>query len=198
MNPRLILLLAALLLVFMPIRAEDYLKEAQQANSPDSPFVKISSDRRVKVTLLYIGPVHDKQIHSPFVVVYLREDCRSDEDYERHHITFSKDGYETGGGEYYLPPSVPEVKDHSRRLLTDGAEERARGYDGASQADFTSLYPNIKIPTVEHPKRVGIFEYFFKSVATGPFDITMHDHFAAYGENNIRFRDIDAESLLSH
>ena len=183
-----ILALAGFILCLGPVRSDDFIKQALGENSP---LVKVSSDHRIKVTLLYLGPVHDAQIQSAFVLVYLQEDCRSDEEYERHHITFSKDGYETGGGEYYLQVSTPEIKDHSHRLLTDSAQERARGYDGAPADDFKALYPTVKVPAVDHPKRAGIYEFFFKSVATGPFDVTLHDHFEAYGENSFHFRDVD-------
>jgi hypothetical protein len=184
-----------LLFVLMPLRAEDYLKEAQEQNAPQdaSPLVKLSPDHRIKVTLLYTGPVSDKQIPLPFVVVYMVEDCRTAEDLARHHATPTPDGHFIDGG-YLLTTYPPDIKDGTGKALP-GGQERCREYKGALQADFKTVYPQISLPTPDHPDKCGVFEYFYKEPARSPFDITLHDRIVAYGESSFHFRDISANSF---
>lgn len=185
--------LLALLLGLVPLRAEDYLHEAQDENSP---LVQTTSDHRIKFTLLYVGPVTDKQIHDPFVVVYMREDCRSDEDLAQHHAVRTADNAAIDT-EFALLTKLPEVRGSAGRLKDYGSE-RARGYDGVETPAFKETYPQLKLPAPDHPghlERVSILEYFFKSVPTGPFDITLHDNIGAYGESGVHFHDIDTSSF---
>jgi len=181
------------LMIFMGVaRSDDHLLDGDGgADNNSSPLTQTSHDHRLRITLLYVGPVKDKQFASQSVVVYLLEDLRTDEEYERHHITFSKEGYETGGGEYSLSLGNIEIKDGTHRLLTDNKEERCRQAVDECISEILQLYPNARIPKVENPKRSGIYEWFYVKPATGPFDVTVHDSFPAYGENNFRFNHVD-------
>jgi hypothetical protein len=178
------------------LRAEDYLKEAQEENAPadTSPVVKMSPDHRIKVTLLYIGPVTDKQIPLPFVLVYMVEDCRTPEDLARHHATPTPDGHFIDGG-FLLTTYPPDIRDGNGKTLDKHGQERAREYKGALLQDFKNVYPQVKVPVPDHPDKCGILEYFYKDVAQGPFDITLHDSIVAFGESSFHFRDIDANSF---
>ncbi len=190
--------LLGLLLVLIPLRAEDYLKEAQEENAPQdtSPLVKLSPDHRIKVTLLYIGPVSDKQIPLPFVVVYMVEDCRTAEDLAHHHATPTPDGHFIDGG-YLLTTYPPDIKDGTGKTLARGGQERCREYKGGLEEDFKALYPQINLPAPDHPDKSGILEYFYKDAARGPFDITLHDRIVAYGESSFHFRDINSNSFAN-
>jgi hypothetical protein len=57
------------------------LKEAQNENSP---LIQTSSDQRIKVTLLYVGPMKRKLLDYVYVITYLVEDLGPEDEYERH------------------------------------------------------------------------------------------------------------------
>jgi len=184
--------LGLLIFCLPPVRSDDHLLDGATADA--SPLTQTSSDQRIKVTLLYVGPVTDVQIHQPFVVMYMVEDCRTDEELQRHP-------YKTAQGidsQYYLAPAIPEVKDGTHHLLSDGGSERARSYKAALFPIFAKTYPNLKLPPADHPDRIGVYEYFYKDLPTGPFDITLHDSIQGYGENNFHFRDIDVGTFSPH
>ena len=183
----------ALLLALAPIlaRADDL------GDDSDSSLAKSSSDHRIKVTLLYVGPIKDPQIHQPFVVTYLVEDCRSDEELQRHPWKLPGGAIDSN---YYLAPSIPELKDGTHHLvdISVNADERSRQYVGASEPIFKKIYPGVVVPVPAQPDRAGIYEYFYKMVPPGPYQIVLHDSIPAYGRNNFHFHDIDTSAFTVH
>jgi len=190
---RLIVALGLLAVFLGPVRSEDLIKEAQEANSP---VIKSSSDHRIKVTLLYVGPVNDPQIHQPFVIVYMVEDRRSEADL-REHPWQIQPGNQIDS-KYYLAPASPELKDSTGHLVIEKGPERARTYDVALMPMFKKVYPQLTLPAPDRPEKTGVYEYFYKIVPPGPFEITLHDSIEGYGKNNFHFRDIDTKSFPSN
>jgi hypothetical protein len=183
-----------LLLFLAPIRAEDFLKEALEENSP---LVKTSSDHRVKVTLLYIGPMKEKLLDYTFVITYLVEDCTSDAEFQRNQQgTTTTEGHGPVSP-YALFPAAAEVKDGSHQVVGHPGGNYLQ-YKNALLPDFKANYPKVTLPAVEHPDRARIYQCFYKSVLTGPFDITLHDYIPAYGQNSFHFRDVNVSSFTSN
>jgi len=178
-------------LLLAPLRAEDYLKEAQNENSP---LVKTSSDQRVKVTLLYVGPMKWKLLDYVFVITYLVEDLGPDDEYERH--VASEHAPPGRVSKYDLFPAGIEVKDGSHQLVEHPGGNYYE-YKEALRSDFKTDYPGLTLPDVAHPTRARVYQNFYKRILTGPFDITLHDWIQAYGPNNFRFQDIDVASFSS-
>jgi hypothetical protein len=172
-----------------PARADD------EELGTDSPWSKTSSDGRIKVTLLYVGPIKDSQTTQPFVITYMVEDCRSDEELLRHPWKLAGGAIDS---QYYMAPAAPELKDGTHHLVDDRGEERSRGYAGAVQPNFKEIYPNVILPIPARPERVGIYEWFYKVLPSGPYDVVLHDSIPAYRQNNFYFRDIETSAFSAH
>ena len=193
MNTKMIIAVGLLILILSPIRAEDYLKAAQEENSP---FVKTSSDHRVKVTIIYVGPLKEKFLDYVFAVIYLAEDCSSDEQYKRNT---SENPAPAGRVSMYdLFPSCPVVKDGSHHDVGHPGGNCYQYKNALVAQELKERYPTLKIPTADHPDRARVYQCFYKSILTGPFDITLDDHIPAYGQNSFHFRDIDVGSFPSN
>ena len=151
-----------------------------RASADDTYPSATSSDGKIKITVLYVGPIHDKQIPQPFVVVYLREDGRSDSEIKDHP-------------EVHLIPLTPDVfpsTTSSALPKTDWGSERSRVYTTALMAPFRALYPKITIPVPDVPDHAEVFEFFYKVVPDGPLRIVFHDTYVFASPNHIGFDDI--------
>jgi hypothetical protein len=179
-------------LVLAPLRAEDYLKEAQNENSP---LIQTSSDQRIKVTLLYVGPMKRKLLDYVYVITYLVEDLGPEDEYERH--VAAEHAPPNRVSRYDLFGAGMEVKDGSHQLVEHPGGNTYTYKEALASADFKADYPGLTLPDVAHPARARVSQCFYKRILTGPLDITLHDWIQAYGPNSFRFHDIDVASFSS-
>jgi hypothetical protein len=178
---RTLLALAFGLLLLAPARPD--------SPSPDSPLVKSSSDQRIRITLLYIGPTSDPAASKPFVLVYLLEDCRSDDEITQHTIVDA--GGPTLDVNYTLMPWGPELKDAAEGTLTDVSRSDDYKYLDVYNTDqLKQSYPHVRFPHLARPDRARLLAVFYDKVHQGPFDITFRDHIPASGYLNIQFNQI--------
>jgi len=139
-----------------------------------------SSDGKIKITLLYAGSVHDKQFSHPFVVVYLCEDGRTDDEIKSHP-------------DVHLIPLTPDVYPSNTNLAlpnTDWGSERAQSYDTALMPMFRARYPSIAIPMPDVPAHAGVYEFFYKVIPQGPLRIVFHDTYVFKSPNRIGFDEV--------
>jgi hypothetical protein len=181
-------LMTLLIPAFACLRADDDPFDQFIAKTSDKTptQTQTSVDGRIKVTLLYVGPITDPQIHHPFVITYMIEDCRSDQELQRHP-------WKTGtaiDSDYYLAPSAPEAYDTHHKRLIFNVDERARTYKVALMPMFKAIYPKVTLPPTDHPDATGVYEYFLKDIPEGPIDITLHDGIRAYRNNSFRFENV--------
>jgi hypothetical protein len=187
MNNRMILLIGLLVLTLLvPTRAQD------AAAGDNSPLVKSSSSHHVKVTILYIGPLKETYLGYNYAIIYMAEDTGSDEQYQRNSAA---DPAQAGRvSNYDLFPAGMEVKDGSRKVVGPFGGNWMK-FEEAQRPDFKARYPDVTLPNVEHPARARVFQNFYKTALTGPFEITLHTYIPAYGQNTFTFRSLDEVSF---